>query len=134
MSLAALHRGISLLSVWDYDAPGLDPRARLQRLRYALQQAYRQCNKSERKAELLFAISDCDALLGMSNLEGGSAEGDRVEQRIARIRRVALHHEGTLARLNRRYWWVPFSVALLVMVVVGFPGILALLEELRPVW
>ena len=102
-------------SQFDFDAPGLSVRQRLERLQYAAMLAADRCSEEGTLQELGFAISECRQLLGMETLEGEAAEAERVGQRVERIRRVVLYYEGPLARLNRLYWWVPCSLGLLVM-------------------
>ncbi|MHB1159058.1 MAG: hypothetical protein ACYC3V_01810 [Chloroflexota bacterium] len=108
-------RGLGgLRSQFDFDAPGLATGEQLDRLRYAAEQAIRQCDDEVAADELAFALADCRALLGMGSLEGEAAW---VAQRVQRIRRVVTYHEGWLARWNRRYWWAACAGGVLVMVV-----------------
>ena len=103
--------------IFDFEAPGLTVAARLDRLEYAARQALQQRFDPADQAELEFALEECRALLLLESLEGKRAELDRVPQRMERVRRVVCHHEGGLSRLNRCYWWIPFSAALLLMLV-----------------
>ncbi len=102
-------------SQFDFDAPGLNARERLERLQYAVAQAARRCIDEVSRRELEYILAECRELLQMGSLEGEAAEEGRVRQRVERVRRVALHYEGQLARLNRRFWWVPFTLGLVVM-------------------
>ncbi len=102
-------------SQFDFDASGLAVRQRLERLEYAATQAARRYGDEGEPLELGFALSECRELLEMGSLEGEAAEQARVRQRMERVRRVVLHHEGQLSRLNRRFWWIPCSVGLVVM-------------------
>jgi len=112
--------------VFDFDAPDLTVGERLARLEYAARQAlHRQCDPADR-AELEFALEECRALLRLGSLEGEGAEHHRVPQRLERIRRVVGHHEGQMSRLNRRYWWLPFSLTLMLMLVCCLRSLLAL--------
>ena len=84
----------------------------------------------ESDAELEFALADCEALLSLPELEGEQAESEHVSVRAARIKRVVTYHEGQLARLNRCFWWIPFSIVLLILVACCLPGIVAMVEEM----
>ena len=117
-------------SVWDFDAPGISQRVQLERLRYAIVQARRQCGDPASDAELEFAQNDCEALLALPELEGEQAESERVAVRAARIRRVVTYHEGQIARLNRCYWWIPFTIALIILLACCVPCLLAMVEEM----
>lgn len=126
MGLAETIRGAAgipglrvLCAAYDFDAEGLDNRARLERLNYAVRQAWNAaCHVCERD-ELEFALSECRDLqrLLASGPESAVLEPARVVQRMKRIRRVLLHYEGRVSRLNRLYWWVPFVGLLAAMVV-----------------
>ncbi len=122
MTLTFSSRGGSLLlnlmawrHAYDFDAPELCARARLERLRSAIDAA-RRCNLDPRlDSELEYALLDCERLLALPLLDGDAAEQEMVPQRIARMRRIVGYHEGGVSRLNRRYWWVPFSIVMAVM-------------------
>ncbi len=125
MTLAHGSRGAALLFnltnwrwAYDFDAPGVPLRARLQRLLLAVIEAKRCCVDARLIPELDYALSDCESLLALPALDAEAVERERVDQRIARIRRVVAHHEGTVARLNRRYWWLPFSILLAIMLLM----------------
>lgn len=125
MTLAFMSRGATMLHnlaglrwAYDFDDPGLSRRAQLERMRHAIVAA-RRVNLDQRlDVELEYALRDCEALLQLSSLEGEEAERKAVETRMARTRRILAYHEGTLSRLNRRYWWVPFSLMLCFLVYV----------------
>ncbi len=87
----------------------------MERLEYAATQAAEQCTDEVALQELEFALEECRQLLGMGDLEGGAAEEAWVGQRVARVRRVVVYYEGTLSRLNRRFWWAPCALGLLVL-------------------
>jgi len=106
---------LSLRSQLDFDAPGLSARERLVRLEYAAAQAARCCTDEATRQELAFTLEECRDLLSMDSLEGEAAEAARVGQRMERIRRVVLHYEGQLSRLNRQYWWIPFGLGVLAL-------------------
>lgn len=111
--------------IFDFEAPGLTPRERLIRLEYALERACNRNDEPVAQQELGFALEECRTLLQLGSLEGADAEQERVEQRVARVKRVLTHYEGPLTRLNRRYWWVGFTVGLLVLTAYHLLGGLA---------
>jgi hypothetical protein len=117
-------------TAWDFDAPGVSQSVRLKRMRYALFQARRRSVAPSARAELDFALKDCESLLAMQALIGEEAVAAGVSHRIARIQRVLTYHEGQVARLNRRYWWVPFAAVVICVVLSSLPGIVGLLEGL----
>ena len=117
-------------SAWDFDAPGIGQRVQLERLHYAIVQARRQYSGPECDAELEFAQNDCEALLALPELVGEQAESERVAVRAARIRRVVTYHEGQVARLNRCFWWIPFTIALIILLACCVPSLLAMVEEM----
>ena len=127
---AQLLKICSWRSVWDFDAPGISQRVQLERLHYAILQARRLCRGQECDAELEFAQNDCEALLSLPELEGEQAESERVPVRMARIRRVVTYHEGQIARLNRCFWWIPFTIALIILLACCVPCLLAMVEEM----
>ncbi|HEX2989008.1 MAG TPA: hypothetical protein VHS06_12690 [Chloroflexota bacterium] len=103
-------------SPYDFESPDLSPRERLVRLEYAALQAWRQsCYQADRD-ELEYALQECRALLALDSLEGEVAVQARVNQRTIRIVRVVKHHEGQLTRMNRHFWWVPFSIGMVMMI------------------
>lgn len=108
---------LSWRSAYDFDYPAISVRARVERLRRAIVAAEACRSDPQDLVELAYARAECTALLALPSLEGEAANVELVSQRVARVRRIVTHHEGAFARLNRRYWWVPFWAALAVMAV-----------------
>ena len=117
-------------SVWDFDAPGISQRVQLERLHYAIVQAIQGCTAPECEAELNYVLADCEALLALPELEDETAAVEYVPSRVARIKRIVTYHEGHLARLNRCFWWIPFSILLLIVTACCLPSIVAMVEDL----
>ncbi len=116
----------NLRHTYDYDAPNLPPRVRLERLHQALFIARRRCPDHGLEPELDFALAECNELLALTDLDDETVERERVHQRLERIRRITQHHEGRLAALNRRYWWIACSALLIWMAVNVLPDVLTL--------
>ncbi len=102
-------------SSFDFDAPGLTIRQRLERLEYAAMQSSKVCTDDGGLQELEFAQAECRQLLERDSLEVEAGGDPRVRQRVDRIERIVVYYEGNLSRLNRRFWWIPFGVGLLVL-------------------
>ncbi len=112
--------------VYDFEASGLTIRERLSRLQYAASRAREERSDPSALEELDFVLSECRALLQLPSLAGECAESERVAQRLQRIQRVVRHYEGGLARLNRRYWWIPCSAGLVALTTCCLQALIAL--------